>query len=842
MRRASLRDPSRHFRSLASNRKASFRPVPCYESLSYCRGRGREGRPQFSSWSKEQQIQDDLGKNVSALVERTGARGEINKEGWEEIELAIRRCCRQGPDGVGPSFRILDRIANETNPPTNFHPLNTVISSWRHEHVRYLKEGTSATSLPSPQEVVERIEKWQSGSFLRPDVKTYTMIIEASSNDVKGAEFAENLLDWMLEQSKSQFTIQPTMVTFATVMNKWAISGRPEGPNKIEKLIEKCKELDEQGWPDVTPNTIVYNVQLKALSKTGNVEEAERVLQTMLEDDSAAAPDLVSFSTLLSAYSTQKHHPRAADRADTLLSQMHELYEAGYDALKPNTIAYTTVMNCHANFGHGEQAEALLRKLIQLEKETDDPDFTADLTTYNTVLLAWARSNNPERAERFLRFMYEESTVNPDERSFNIVLSAWAKVGAAEKAEAILTQMHELFTDGQLQTRPTTVTYNTVLDSWSKSNQKDAWKRSIKILDHMADLYDAGDSAVKPNERTWNAVLNALAKAGQVKTASGYIDKFVQASEGQQVDGKPSVRSWNALLAACMRKRDVPMAKKFWRQMKDAGIKPDVVSYNTFLNCLNKASTRRKSFSKDFETAFRSLQRDQNVVPNRISFLALIDHHIQIGRVEKAEEVLKQMYKEYAMSGVIEPDRGLFHKVLTAWSDYRSPRKAESLLFQMLELNQRHGFDVKPNVETYNRLLNAWAKSGERDSGERADSILRQMESFSVGGDDDVSPDIISYNTVLNAWASSGDPTAITRIEHLILEMILKGNPKLTPTVVSYGTWLKAIESSNEDDKGRRARGVVKTMKIHQLRPTEFLSQKIERLTASDTQNKSRKS
>jgi hypothetical protein len=139
----------------------------------------------------------------------------------------------------------------------------------------------------------------------------------------------------------------------------------------------------------------------------------------------------------------------------------------------------------------------------------------------------------------------------------------------------------------------------------------------------------------------------------------------------------------------------------------------------------------------------------------------------------------------------------------------------------MADLHDRHGFDLKPTVHTYNRLLNAWAKSMETESGERADLILRQMQEISVSGDEDVSPDLVSYNSVLNAWANSGDPTAVTRAEHLVMEMILKGNPNLAPTEVSYGTWLKAIANSNEDDKGRRANGVLETMEIHKLEPTE---------------------
>lgn len=775
----------------------------------------------FSSSTKQQIL--GLGEEVAALADFPV--GEINEEGWEDIERVIRKCCRLGPIGVTPSFQLLDRIANESNSPANFNPLNTAVLNWRKEYSGHSK------SVLSPEVMLETIEEWrQSGSFLQPDAKTYTMIIEASSNEMDSVSFSETLLEWMLEKSKTQLLIQPTTVTFAAVMNNWALSGRAEASNQIDDLIQKMKALHQQGWPDVSPNTAVYNIRLKALARAGNIEEAELVLQAMLGHDSPVDPDRISFSTLLSAYSTVKNKTAAA-RADMLLSQMHELYEAGYEAVKPDVISYTIVMNCHAKFGQGEKAETLLRKLIQMHRDTGDPDYMADLPTHNTVLLAWARSKEPERADRFLRFMYEEAAIKPDERSFNIVISAWAKVGAAEKAEEILTRMHELYMAGQLQTRPTTVTYNTVLDSWSKSNQRHAWKRSTKILDHMNELYHAGDSVVKPNERTWNAVLNSLAKAGQIKIASRYIHEFSRASKETKVDGMPTVRAWNALLAACMRRRDVSMAKTFWQQMKDVGIKPDVVSYNTFLNCLNRASTKRRSYRKDFAAAFQHLQQDENVTPNRISYLALINHHIQSNRVEEAEKVLKEMYKDYAINAIVEPDRGLFHQVLAAWSDDGSPRRAESLLFQMLELHERHGFDVKPDVETYNRLLNAWARSGETDSGERANSILRQMESFAPGSDDSAAPDIISYNSVLNAWANSGDPTAITRIEHLVLEMILKGNPKLTPTVVSYGTWLKAIDSSTEEDKGRRAKEVEKTMKIHQLEPTAFIRQKIQRLS-----------
>ncbi|CAJ1910446.1 unnamed protein product [Cylindrotheca closterium] len=813
-------------------------------------------RPLSSSSSDRRDF--DVERFVNEFVNRP--IGDLDDEDWEELEYYLRKCCRQAdPSSVKLSFQVLDRIIRsidqeeEANPPSNFNPLNMVVMNWRNTYQSAVSKKHDR-NLPTPQAIVDQIDVWRSAddSCLQPDAKTYTMIMEAllggnHNKKIKNMNeqdvlFAGGLLEWMLEESKKQFQIQPTTYTFAAVMNILSKSDLPDPPQKIKALIDKMKVLENEGWPDISPNLVVYNTWLHSLSRAGNVEQAQHVLQQMLTGEiPGVEPDRISFTALLSGYAKQQTQ-QAAENAETLLLQMHKLYKSGggeYDSLKPNMITYTIVMDCYAKLGQGEKAEALLRKLLQLYQETNDPDWEADLATYNTVLLAWARSNQPKHADRFLQFLYEEADVTPDERSFNIVLSAWAKVGNAEQAEIILTRMHELYVEGELNTQPTTVTYNTVLDSWKNSNQTNAWKRSIKILDHMMELHDAGEKAVKPNERTWNAVLNALAKAGRVDLASQYIDKFTKAYQQGDVDQGPSIRAWNALLAACLKKKDVDSAQKIWLQLQNnQSLSPDVVTYNTLLNCYAKSPQRRR-YRNQMETTYQRLQHDANVKPNKISYLAILNYWIQSRQVDKAESLLDEWCENHDLLGTSFPDRDLFHVVLNGWSYAKKPRHAESLVLKMADLSERPNHrNLKPNVETYNRLLNVWARSNARDAGERSDAILRQMQSFAIGSNthDAVAPDIISYNSVLNSWANSGDPTAVTRIEGLVMEMILKGLPALTPTLASYGTWLKAIENSGEDDKARRAREVLKTMKIHQLEPSEYILQKVKSFSV-DTAN-----
>ena len=348
-------------------------------------------------------------------------------------------------------------------------------------------------------------------------------------------------------------------------------------------------------------------------------------------------------------------------------------------------------------------------------------------------------------------------------------------------------------------------------------------------------------------------VINVCAKAERIGQAEKIMGKFTAFSTAPTQDSKrikedmtPSVRTWNVLLSGCVTKGDVSKANQFWSQMKENSIQPDIVSYNTLLNCYVHMPNQKKkgwkiNAQEEVESIFQRLWNDANVTPNHITYLAIVNFWIKQGIPKRAESFLLKMASASQQSGentdrnkIIAPSRDQYHYVLTSWGEHRAPKKAEKLLLKMAELSDDRGFDVRPNTETYNRLLNCWARSLKIESGERAEVILREMEGLENLGDVEATPDIYSYNSVLNAWSNSGDAAALTRIDKLILEMILKGNPSLLPDSFSYGAWLKAIASCNEQEKKRRLEEVLKTMKIHDFEPNEYLRQRIQNLTSID--------
>ncbi|KAG7371130.1 PPR: pentatricopeptide repeat domain containing protein [Nitzschia inconspicua] len=811
---------------------------------------------------------------------------------------ALRRRIKLGSSNVNDSCKDQSQHPGSRPPP----PLNVVLSEWKREYIR-----EDQSSLP-PHEVLQTVDDWkrfldkktsssndftqqglpQQQQFLdnevtlsqRPDAKSYMYILEAATAPVKlnfsecpltNVEFADNLLFRLLEDAKTDYHIQPTSTAFLVVCKAWAnVADRNNSTlssYKIEQWIQRLQNLQEEGWPgSESPNVVFWNILLNAWSKEGNITKIEETLQRMIQNDIlGVSPDTVSFSTLLAAYS-RVGTSDAASNADSLLHQMLELYQSGVNSVKPNVVSFTSVMQCHAKQGNMESVLAWLQKLEELYEQTRDEDLKPDVAVYNTCLSAFVQARNPKRAHEFLRSSFTLE-VPPNERSYNLVLSAWAKEGNPYQAEATLQEMHDLYANGSLETKPTVVSYNTVLSAYAKlaanarsrrpkdkdDNDDAPWKRAENILQHMESLSAMGDVSVAPNERTWNIVIDVCAKSGRAEVAEKLLERILSTTGSKSV---PSIRTWNAMLSACMHAADLRRAKRLWARMQeDAAVHPDIVSYNTYLNCYVRASMERQTgrggkhgISKQqeelaVEALIRQIQEDPIVAPNRITYLAQINFWISRDDPGRAELVLAAMVDQVRASTkrgkhrnkdhqhpVVPPDRDLFHKVMAAWIPLELPKKAETLLLTMSDLEERHGFKLRPNFETYNIVLECWAKSRRIDSGERAEAILREMEALSTSGDKDVRPTINSYNRVLNAWANSRNPTAVTRTDSLILEMILKQDSNTMPNAVSYNTWIKTIALSNDIDKPKRAKDVLKMMKIHDFRPSNDLLKKIQDL------------
>jgi hypothetical protein len=115
--------------------------------------------------------------------------------------------------------------------------------------------------------------------------------------------------------------------------------------------------------------------------------------------------------------------------------------------------------------------------------------------------------------------------VKPNTVTFNSVIFAWAKSGdpsAGKRAEAILHQMQKM-SKAKNQNRsisPNVVTYTSIISAWSNSKNQLGAERASANLDHMKKLAAAGDVKCQPNKFTYKAVIRAWFQSGHPETAS----------------------------------------------------------------------------------------------------------------------------------------------------------------------------------------------------------------------------------------------------------------------------------------------------------------------------------
>ena len=79
---------------------------------------------------------------------------------------------------------------------------------------------------------------------------------------------------------------------------------------------------------------------------------------------------------------------------------------------------------------------------------------------------------------------------------------------------------------------------------------------------------------------------------------------------------------------------------------------------------------------------------------------------------------------------------------------------------------------VKPNVVTYGAVIDAFAKSLERNAAARADALLANMVALHQSDQvrhSDLRPNTYVFNTVINAWAKSKERGAAAKAEEMLV-------------------------------------------------------------------------
>ena len=312
--------------------------------------------------------------------------------------------------------------------------------------------------------------------------------------------------------------------SFFPLMLWWGKASTHDGAEQVEKLLLRLEATIKAGVTAPQPSYKYYTLAVDAWGKAGNPENAKRILSRMEDTNSSdvtLAPTRVTYNAMMNAYIKQGD----MSNAFKTLQSMEEKSD-----IAPIINDYNVLLAGYAKFGQAREAEQLLKRMVGLSREQNNDDLKPDLYSYNTLMDAWAKSDDPGRGMRVQEILttlinkYEsrEFEWSPDERTFSSAITAlsrsggtieqierlWSDVtsrglslssdpymstalldayanscstGSAQKAEEILESLER-------EGLATDVAYNTVLKAWKAEGNDQALERVEKLFERMKSL------------------------------------------------------------------------------------------------------------------------------------------------------------------------------------------------------------------------------------------------------------------------------------------------------------------------------------------------------------------
>eukprot|EP00611_Tribonema_gayanum_P024886 TRINITY_DN556_c0_g2_i1.p1 TRINITY_DN556_c0_g2~~TRINITY_DN556_c0_g2_i1.p1 ORF type:complete len:704 (-),score=189.39 TRINITY_DN556_c0_g2_i1:800-2746(-) len=251
---------------------------------------------------------------------------------------------------------------------------------------------------------------------------------------------------------------------------------------------------------------------------------------------------------------------------DGAVALFKEMQETG---LAPGLAAYTTLIKAH-----GRARDTGLKDAFDAIRGARAAGYTPDIVAYNALLGTCARRKELQAAEQlFWGEMQGQSTV-ADAISWNTLLNAYARAGDVDKAEALLEKMEA---QGVSADR---VTYTTLMKSLVADGRVDEAARLLRSMEQQqADILDDGDiveaELVGPDVRAYNTLIEGRLKLRNCCGALSVLDEMKRAGVA------PDLMTHSLLMDGLIRAGMPRQAMDTFASMRAAGIAPNLHVYTT---------------------------------------------------------------------------------------------------------------------------------------------------------------------------------------------------------------------------------------------------------------------
>ena len=672
--------------------------------------------------------------------------------------------------------QLLERVENsEGNFEYDTISFNLVLNAW-----------AKRRSIQAAHRADELLQMLLRIPHLKADAYSYSAVLNAyakSGGKRKAALRAEELLSQMEHSIKVQ-----TDFCHNAVMDCWSVSGDEDAGRRAQRWLTSLEERGPQ------PTRISYNACIKAWARSKNgAPEAHKILNRMRELGGSLSPDKISYSTCIDAYCRIKTNLAvAAEKAEYLLQQM-ELAAPENTEMRPDVVAYTSVLYAYANAGiDSSRAIALIERMERYAQQKPNTTFL------NTLIHLFAKTGKTDHAEALLNTMVA-SDMN-DKISYTAVISAHANVGNATRAREIFHELESLYESSDYDDRfiPTAKTFASLLHAIARS--KDCSQTDLddvdNVLERMYTLHNKTQHPeLLPNTVVYSQVFLILSNSKD-PSAPVRAQKLMDQMKQEQREGNPRIQPDAATYAYLINtftksrvSNSSDIATKLLKEVEDGfeagddNLKPTKLLYSAVLQAYAKSASKEGAdLAEGLLQRTKDLYREGKLYakPTALYYNAVMDAHARSKRgldaALRAEELLKELETRYrAGDRELAPTTRSYNAVILAWKNANStdaPQRAEGLLKRM---NDRYGTGdeaCRPDRVTINSIIGVWAKCHQEGAPERAETFLRFMENLYFEAEDQtLKPDRYSFNSVIDAYSRSSSKEAAHRAEALYTRM-----------------------------------------------------------------------
>ncbi|CAO2833769.1 unnamed protein product [Amaranthus hypochondriacus] len=273
------------------------------------------------------------------------------------------------------------------------------------------------------------------------------------------------------------------------------------------------------------------------------------------------------------------------------------------------------------------------------------------------------------------------------------------------------------------------------------------------------------DYGCHPDKLAFTSLIHILTKKKKVIDAQSFFDSF---KDKFDVD----VVVYTCLINGWCKVGNIPEAERVFREMKIAGIEPNVYTYSIVIDAL----CRHRQINRAYDVFAEMI--DNGCRPNTATFNNLMRVHVKAGKTDKVLQVHNEMKRRGC-----SPDLITYNFLIESHCKDGNRDEAIKVIRQMVSAG------CTPNASSFNPIFHSIAKAKDVNAAHRLFAKMKEVK---------CELNIVTYNVLMKMFVDSKSTDMVLKLKKEMDENGVEPNVNTYKTLISMfcamGHWSNAYK------------------------------------------------